>query len=147
MSKQVLGIACLVIAALVGMAFYSTNVFTERNRFVPAKIFEAAFDEPVARAEELQGVKDDSTQYDVRLKFKYPHEPKPFHEDEYKTALCYEARNWFNEKYPGEKSLQEMDFLKFKQRRKNETTMVTNEWILYNPHTDYVYYRIFGTSR
>lgn len=126
---------------------YMSNVYAERNRFTPEKIFKKAFDEDVLRAEHLEGTKDDSTQYDVRLHFKYPHEPKPFNESEYKTGWFMEARNWFNERYPNEKALQEMDFLKFKQRQKNETTLVTNEWILYNPHTDDVYYRVFGTAR
>lgn len=137
----------LAIAALVGMGIYSANVIGERNKFVPEKIFEAAFDEPVSRAVELVGTKDDNRQYDVRLHFKYPHEPKPKNEAEYKDAWYMEARNWFNEAYPNEKALQEMDFLKFKQRQKNDATLVTNEWILYNKHTDDVYYRIFGTSR
>lgn len=147
MSKQAVGIGIIFLALLTFTGFYCFNVYKDRNAFSPEKIFEAAFDESVLRAENLTGVKDESTQYDVRLHFKYPHEPIPKNNAEYKTAWCNEARNYFNAVFPNEKPLQEMQFLKFKKRLHNDTTMVTNEWLLYNPHTDDVYYRIFGTAR
>jgi len=146
-SKQTMGVVAVVLAVVVGLAMYSANVFQERTKFVPAKIFEAAFDEPVSRAENMIGVKDDSYQYDVYLKFKYPHKPIHKFQSEFKKAWNLEARNWFNEKFPDDEGLKKLDHLDFCSRQKNDPTLVTNEWILYNKLTDDVYYRIFGTSR
>lgn len=146
-SKQVLGIIVLVVAFVGGLVWYSQNVLTNKWKFVPQTVFETAFDEPFNRAEKLVATKEDAINYSVYMHFKYPHECKPKNESQYQTQWCAEARDWFNAKYPNDPGLQEINRLKFRKRTFNDTTTVTNEWLLYNPRTDDHYYRIWGTSR
>jgi hypothetical protein len=146
-SKQIILIVVALVAILGAMGFYTTNVISNKMRFEPAKLFADAFDEPVNRAEGLVANKDDSGTYNFWMHFKYPHEAKLKHEEEFQQAMVEEARPWFDAKYPGEKALQELNFLKLKRRTFNDATSVTNEWLLYNPHTDDHYYRLWGTNR
>ena len=146
-SKQLVLVIGLVILALAGMGVYTKNVIEEKMKFYPDRLFTAAFDEPFARATDFSGKRDEGTQYQAYLHFKYPHEAKPMHESEYKTSWVAEARDWFAERYPNHPGLQEINRLKFRKRTFNDNIGTTNEWIIYNPRTDDHFYRVWGTSR
>ena len=147
MSKKLIGLIFLVVVFVGGLAWYSQVVISRRMKFEPVKVFTDAFDEPVERAEGLVGTKDEGAGYGAYLHFKYPHEAKPKNESQYQTVWCAEAHDWFEQKYPGDPGLQEINRLKFRKRTLNQETAVTNEWLLYNPRTDDHYYRIWGTGR
>ena len=145
--KQIALIAVLVLAILGGMGYYSSSVLSNKWKFSPEKVFEEAFDEPVARAEHLTGDRDPSGDFNTWLHFKYPHIPVQKNKDQWKDAMVDEGRMWFAEKYPEDKALNELQFLKLQRRTWNDAVSVTNEWLLVNKHTDDCYYRIWGTSR
>lgn len=122
-------------------------VISNKMKFEPSKVFTEAFDEPFERAEKVDATREDGVSYSVYMHFKYPHECKPKNESQYQEQWCGAARDWFNQKYPNDPGLQEINRLRFRKRTFNDMTTVTNEWILYNPRTDDHYYRIWGTGR
>lgn len=146
-SKQLILVIGLIILAVGGMGFYTKNVIEGKMKFYPDKLFESAFDEPFNRATDFDGKREEGSQYEAYLRFKYPHEAKPLHESQWKTTWVGEARDWFERRYPKHPGLQEINRLKFRKRTLNETATVTNEWLIYNPRTDDHFYRIWGTMR
>lgn len=149
MTKQNKILAILGVVALFGGLIYYTSVaMTAKYKFDPNKYFVQAFDEDPKRIEGPLDIKaaDDGT-YDVWMHFRYPHEAKMLHESDFKPGWAAEAAQWFARRVPDAKGLQDLNHIKFRRRLDNQMTLVTNEWIIYNPRTDEHFYRTWGTAR
>lgn len=150
MTKQNKVFAVLgVIALFGGLIYYTTTAMTNKYKFDPKKAFVQAFDEDPARIAGPLDIKTSEDVYDVWMHFKYPHEAKLQHELQFKRAdfECPMAAAWFASRVPNAAGLQDVNHIKFRRRLDNQETMVTNEWIIYNPRTDEHFYRTWGTPR
>ena len=130
-----------------GLIYYTTGAMTSKYKFDPEKAFNTAFDEDFKRIDGPLEIKKSDTDYDIWMHFRYPHEAKMQHESEFKPAWVAEAAQWFSSRVKDPKGLQDISHIKFRRRQDNQATLVTNEWIIYNPRTDEHFYRTWGTSR
>ncbi|MBS1995316.1 MAG: hypothetical protein JSS86_03355 [Cyanobacteria bacterium SZAS LIN-2] len=149
MSKKNTILAILGVVVLFGgLLYYTTTAMTSKYKFDPNKAFTTAFDEDPLRIEgPLVVTPSDNGNYDTWMYFRYPHEAKMQHESEFQTAWCAEAAAWFSSRVKDPSGLKDINHIKFRRRIDNQATIVTNEWIIYNPRTDEHFYRTWGTAR
>jgi len=136
-----------ILALFGGLIYFTTGAMTNKYKFDPNKAFTDAFDEDPLRIEGPLEIKKSDTDFDTWMHFRYPHEAKLKHEADFKTAWVAEAAQWFGSRVSDPSGVKDINHIKFRRRIDNQTTVVTNEWIIYNPRTDEHFYRIWGTSR
>jgi hypothetical protein len=139
-----------VIALFGGLIYYTATAMSSKYKFDPDKEFKAAFDEDPRRVEGPFYIKRaDDGSYDIVMHFRYPHEAKMQHDSEFKPSWVAEAADWFSRHVPEADAagLKDINHIKFRRRIDNQQTVVTNEWIIYNPRTDEHFYRTWGTAR